>query len=235
MPSGRKSRKRKKRIVKPEGNEISPADKKKDRPGKTAGRIERGSSMYMIAGLGNPTPEYENTRHNVGFHVIDCIADRFNIDVTENRLKAVCGRGMIGTEKVILLKPQTYMNSSGESVRAAADFYKVTPDRIIIVSDDIDLPQGQLRIRRSGSAGGHNGLKSIIQHLGSEGFNRVRVGIGAKPEGWDLADYVLSKLKGNDRKCMEEAYDRAAKAVEMIVTEGIAAAMNEFNRKPEES
>lgn len=189
--------------------------------------------MFIIAGLGNPTKEYENTRHNVGFHVIDCLAESCGISVAENKFLAVCGRGMIGTEKVLLMKPQTYMNNSGESIRAAADFFKVPADHVIVVSDDIDLAQGTLRIRVRGSAGGHNGLKSIIAHLNSDGFNRVRVGIGSKPEGWDLADYVLSKLAGSNRKCMEEAYERAADAVKTIITEGADTAMNRFNRKAE--
>jgi PTH1 family peptidyl-tRNA hydrolase len=190
--------------------------------------------MYIIAGLGNPTEEYENTRHNVGFHVIDCLAERNHIDVSEKKHLALLGRGVIGAEKAVLLKPQTYMNSSGDSIRLAADFYKIPADHIIVISDDIDLEQGQLRIRARGSAGGHNGLKSIIAQLKTQEFLRIRVGIGGKPEGWDLADYVLSKLKGSDRQCMEEAYLRAAEAAETIVNDGIDTAMNRFNRKAEE-
>lgn len=189
--------------------------------------------MYIIAGLGNPGAEYENTRHNVGFHVIDCLAEQNGASVTEKKHKALCGKAVIGGEKVLLLKPQTFMNSSGESLRDAADFYKVAPDHIIVISDDVDLPQGQLRVRLHGSAGGHNGLKSIIAQLGSDGFRRVRVGIGGKPEGWDLADWVLGKLKGHDAEVMEEAYRNAAAAVTCILTEGGDAAMNQFNRKAE--
>jgi PTH1 family peptidyl-tRNA hydrolase len=189
--------------------------------------------MYIVAGLGNPTAEYENTRHNVGFHVIDCLAEKLHCSVTEKKHLALCGKGMIGTEKIILLKPQTYMNNSGESLRAAADFYKVPSGCIIVVSDDTDLEEGQLRIRIKGSAGGHNGLKSIIAHLGTEDFIRVRVGIGPKPEGWDLADHVLSKLTGEDRKIMEKAYALAAEAVETVIINGAAEAMNRYNRKPE--
>jgi len=187
--------------------------------------------MYIIAGLGNPTAEYENTRHNVGFHVIDVLAGKMKCAVTEKKHEALCGKGMIGTEKILLLKPQTYMNNSGESIRSAADFYKISGDRIIIISDDTDLEEGQLRIRTAGSAGGHNGLKSIISHLGTEEFIRIRVGIGAKPEGWDLADHVLSRLSGEDKKKMEEAYGTAADAAEMIILEGPDAAMNRYNRK----
>ncbi len=188
--------------------------------------------MYLIAGLGNPGDKYENTRHNVGFHVIDVLADRMRTTVGERKHFALTGRGMIGAERVILAKPQTYMNNSGQSLRAIADFYKIPPEDIIVVSDDIDLEEGQLRIRLKGSAGGHNGLKSIIAHLGSQEFKRVRVGIGGKPEGWDLADYVLGQLKGADRETMEKAYRTAADAVETMVTEGGEAAMMKFNKKP---
>ena len=142
---------------------------------------------------------------------------------------------MIGAEKVLLMKPQTYMNNSGQSLRAAADFYKVPPENILVISDDINLEEGKLRIRMKGSAGGHNGLKSIIQHLGSQDFPRIRVGIGGKPEGWDLADYVLGKLKGNDEKRMQEAYQTAADAAELLVSEGGAAAMNRFNTKAQKA
>ena len=189
--------------------------------------------MYIIAGLGNPGGKYENTRHNVGFHVIDTLADRMGIRVDEKKHFALCGKGILAGERVVLLKPQTYMNNSGQSLRAAADFYKVEPEQIIVISDDIDLEQGQLRIRLKGSAGGHNGLKSIIQHLGSQDFPRVRVGIGGKPEGWDLADYVLGQLKGNDAEAMQNAYHTAADAVEAMISEGGDIAMNRYNRKPE--
>ena len=189
--------------------------------------------MYIIAGLGNPGGKYENTRHNVGFHVIDTLADRMGIRVDEKKHFALCGKGILAGERVVLLKPQTYMNNSGQSLRAAADFYKVEPEQIIVISDDIDLEQGQLRIRLKGSAGGHNGLKSIIQHLGAQDFPRVRVGIGGKPEGWDLADYVLGQLKGNDAEAMQTAYHTAADAVEAMISEGGDIAMNRYNRKPE--
>lgn len=189
--------------------------------------------MYIVAGLGNPGGKYENTRHNVGFHVIDTLADRMGVRVDEKKHFALCGKGILAGQRVVLLKPQTYMNNSGQSLRAAADFYKVAPEEIIVISDDIDLEQGQLRIRLKGSAGGHNGLKSIIQHLGSQDFPRVRVGIGGKPEGWDLADYVLGQLKGNDAEAMQNAYHTAADAVEVMISEGGDIAMNRFNRKPE--
>ncbi|MGP1349020.1 MAG: aminoacyl-tRNA hydrolase [Stomatobaculum sp.] len=191
--------------------------------------------MYIIAGLGNPGAEYEDTRHNVGFRVIDCLAERLNTAVTEKKYFALCGKGVISGEKVILMKPQTYMNNSGQSLRAAADFYKVPPEQIIVLSDDIDLDQGRLRIRLKGSAGGHNGLKSIISHLGAQDFIRVRIGIGGKPEGRDLADYVLGRLKGSEAETMEQAYRSAADAVEAILSEGGEKAMNFYNRKPEKA
>ena len=186
--------------------------------------------MYLIAGLGNPTREYDKTRHNVGFSVIDVLADRYNIDVSDRKHKALCGRGVIEGEKVLLLKPQTFMNLSGESIREAVDFYKVDPEtEFLVIYDDISLAPGHLRIRKKGSAGGHNGIKNIILHLGTQVFPRVRVGVGEKPEGYDLADYVLGHFQGDEKKLMEEAYDRAAAAVVEILTDGPDKAMNDFN------
>lgn len=195
---------------------------------------EKGSrkaeTMYLIAGLGNPTFQYAKTRHNIGFEAIDELADRNSIRMSENKHKAVCGKGSIGGEKVLLLQPQTYMNNSGESVRAAADFYKIDPEReLIVIYDDISLEVGQLRLRAKGSAGGHNGIKSIIAHLGTEQFQRVRIGVGAKPAGWDLADYVLGRFDDADRSLADEGIKNAAKAVECMLTEGIQAAMNQYN------
>lgn len=187
--------------------------------------------MYLIAGLGNPTKEYEKTRHNVGFDTIDILADKLGVSITEKKHKALCGKGMIGPEKVLLLKPQTFMNLSGESVRDAADFYKIDPEHIIIIYDDISLEPGQLRIRTKGSAGGHNGIKNIIAHLGCQDFPRVKVGVGAKPDRMDLADYVLSRFSQTDRTLMEDAFRDAADAVEMMILEGAAAAMNRYNGK----
>jgi PTH1 family peptidyl-tRNA hydrolase len=187
--------------------------------------------MYIIAGLGNPDGRYENTRHNVGFEVIDILADRIGICVDEKKHRALCGRGVLEGQKVILLKPQTYMNLSGESVRAAADFYKAEPENIIVVYDDISLEPGQLRIRGKGSAGGHNGIKNIIAHLGTQEFPRVKVGIGEKPKGMDLADYVLSHFSQGERETMREAYKEAAEAVAVMVGQGIDEAMNRFNGK----
>lgn len=150
--------------------------------------------MYIIIGLGNPGEKYGHTRHNVGFEVIDILADRIGIHVEEKKHKGLCGRGVLEGQKVVLVKPQTFMNLSGECVRAAADFYKVAEDEIIVVYDDISLEPGRLRVRSKGSAGGHNGIKNIIAHLGTQEFPRVKVGIGEKPKGMDLADYVLGCL-----------------------------------------
>ncbi|PNV60910.1 aminoacyl-tRNA hydrolase [Clostridium sp. chh4-2] len=187
--------------------------------------------MYIIVGLGNPTKEYERTRHNVGFQVIDVLADKINTEVSEKKNKALCGRGIIGGEKVILAKPQTFMNLSGESVRAISDYYKVDPEHIIIVYDDISLEPGQLRVRTKGSAGGHNGIKNIIAHLGTQVFPRVRVGIGEKPKGMDLADYVLGRFPKEEAQVMEDAFKEAAEAVCLMITDGPDAAMNHFNAK----
>ncbi|MBS5062468.1 MAG: aminoacyl-tRNA hydrolase [Hungatella hathewayi] len=187
--------------------------------------------MYIIVGLGNPTKEYDKTRHNVGFSVIDVLADRIGIDVSEKKHRALCGKGMLEGQKVILAKPQTFMNLSGESVRAMVDFYKVSPDEVIIVYDDISLEPGQLRIRTKGSAGGHNGIKNIIAHLGTQEFPRIKVGVGEKPKYMDLADYVLSRFSKGEQELMDDAFREAADAVTMMISEGMDAAMNHFNAK----
>lgn len=187
--------------------------------------------MYLIAGLGNPTSKYEKTRHNAGFDVIDLLAEKYHISVTEQKHKALSGFGIIEGQRVLLVKPQTFMNLSGESVRSAADYYKVEADHIIVVFDDISLEPGQLRIRGKGSAGGHNGIKNIIAHLGTQEFPRVKVGIGEKPRGMDLADYVLSHFSKGEKEAMEEAYKEAAAAVAVMVGQGMDEAMNRFNGK----
>ena len=187
--------------------------------------------MYIIAGLGNPGGKYDNTRHNAGFRVMDILADRMGILVEEKKHKALCGRGVLEGQKVILLKPQTFMNLSGESIRAAADFYKVEPENVLVVYDDISLEPGQLRIRAKGSAGGHNGMKNILAHLGTQEFPRVKVGIGEKPKGMDLADYVLSCFSKGEQELMDQAFKEAARAVAVILGQGIESAMNEFNTK----
>ena len=190
--------------------------------------------MYVIAGLGNPGREYEGTRHNVGFMTLDALADKYNIDVREKAFKGLIGKGMIEGNKVILVKPQTYMNLSGECIRQVMDYYKVDPEDILIVYDDISLAPGQLRIRAKGSAGGHNGIKSIIAHLGTQEFPRVKVGVGEKPSRMDLADYVLGHFSKEEQATMDDAVKEAADAVCEIVNVGIAQAMNDHNRKKEE-
>ena len=190
--------------------------------------------MYIIAGLGNPTREYEKTRHNVGFDTIDVLADKLNTSVDEKKFKGLYGRGIIAGEKVILLKPQTFMNLSGESVREAADFYKVDPEHIIVIYDDISLDVGQLRIRKKGSAGGHNGIKNIIAHLGTQVFQRVKIGVGEKPKNYDLKDFVLGHFSKAEQELMEEGCQHSVQAVELMLEGEIQAAMNEFNRKKRE-
>lgn len=188
--------------------------------------------MFIIAGLGNPTLQYEGTRHNVGFDVIDAVAAKYNISVDYRKSRAYIGKGIIGGRKVILAKPQTYMNLSGESIRSLADYYKVDEEtELLIIYDDVSLDVGQLRIRKKGSAGGHNGIKSIISHLGTDVFPRIKVGVGEKPKRYDLADYVLGHFSKGEREMMEEGYERAIKAIEMITGGEIDAAMNEYNRK----
>lgn len=187
--------------------------------------------MYIIIGLGNPSREYEHTRHNIGFDVITRISNDYNIPMDFKKHKAICGKGMIEGEKVILAKPQTYMNLSGESVRELADFYKVPNENIIIIYDDISLDVGQLRIRQKGSAGGHNGIKSIIAHLGTQEFPRIKVGVGDKPKGWDLADYVLSRFQGEDAVIIKDAVSKSSQAVKAIINHGLDSAMNLYNRK----
>ncbi len=187
--------------------------------------------MYLIAGLGNPTREYDKTRHNAGFSVIDVLTDKYRFDVSEKKHKALCGRGVIEGQKVILVKPQTFMNLSGESIRQVAEYYKIEAEDIIIIYDDISLEPGQLRIRLKGSAGGHNGIKNIISHLGTQEFPRIKVGVGAKPPRMDLADYVLSRFSKEEQPLMENAFKAAAEAAVMMMTDGAEKAMNHFNVK----
>lgn len=187
--------------------------------------------MYIIVGLGNPTPEYKGTRHNVGFEVIKLLADRYNIEMDAIKHKALFGKGIIEGNKVILAMPQTYMNLSGQSVKEIMDYYKSDiSSELIVVYDDINLKPGQIRIRKSGSAGGHNGMKNIIASLGSDNYMRVRVGVGEKPKGYDLADYVLGHFTGAEKTLMESAFIDAANSIVTIMNDGIESAMNEFNR-----
>lgn len=188
--------------------------------------------MYVIAGLGNPGAKYENTRHNIGFMAVDAIAAKNHISVQEKKHKALLGKGMLGSEKVLLVKPQTFMNLSGESIREIIDYYKIEEKtELIVISDDISLAPGALRIRKKGSAGGHNGLKNIILHLGHDEFQRIRLGVGEKPAGYDLADYVLGHFNEDDRALIAKSVEQAAQAVEVMITEGADKAMNLFNKK----
>lgn len=190
--------------------------------------------MYIIVGLGNPGKQYEHTRHNVGFDTIDVLAERYHISVDAKKHKALYGKGAIEGNRVVLAKPQTFMNLSGESVRELIDFYKIDEtEELIIIYDDISLEPGQLRLRAKGSAGGHNGIKSIIAHLGGQEFKRVKVGVGEKPKGYDLADYVLSRFQRAEREKVDAALERAADAVVKILTDDMASAMNEYNKKAE--
>lgn len=191
--------------------------------------------MKIIAGLGNPGREYEGTRHNIGFSVIEQLADQYNISMIEKKHKAVYGRGMIEGEKVILLKPQTYMNLSGESIVDAVHYYKIDPEEdLIVIYDDIDLNPGRIRIRAKGSAGGHNGVKNIIANLSTQIFPRIRVGVGAKPRGWDLVDYVLGRFSGDELSLIEEGKRAACQAVGIIVGQSVEAAMNQLNVKKQD-
>ena len=191
--------------------------------------------MYIIAGLGNPKKEYENTRHNAGFEALDCLAGKYGIRVIERKHKGLVGRGYIDGEKVVLIKPLTFMNLSGESIREVIDYYKVNPEsNLIVICDDISLEPGQIRIRKKGSAGGHNGLKNIIANLGHDTFIRVKMGVGEKPAGWDLVDYVLGRFSPKDREAVDEAADRAVDAIRVIIAEGADAAMNRFNGSPKD-
>ena len=186
--------------------------------------------MFLIAGLGNPGRQYEKTRHNMGFDTIDELIERHRIPQGGIAHKAMYGKGMIAGEKVLAVKPLTYMNLSGEAIREYVNYYKMDPEtELIVIYDDIDLEPGQIRIRKKGSAGGHNGINSIIAQIGTQNFYRVKVGVGAKPKGWDLADYVLGRFSSEERELVDKAICDAADAVEMILKDGIEAAMNHYN------
>ena len=188
--------------------------------------------MYLIAGLGNPGKQYEATRHNMGFDTIDCLVEEHNVPQGGVKFNAMYGKGIIGGEKAILMKPLSYMNLSGDPIQEMSSYFKIDPEtELIVIYDDIDLEPGQLRVRKQGSAGGHNGIKDIIRRLGTEKFIRIRVGVGAKPKGWDLADFVLGHFSDSDRKLVDEGIRDAADAVELILSEGVDAAMNKYNRK----
>lgn len=192
--------------------------------------IHSGPVEWLIAGLGNTGDQYEGTRHNVGFQVADALAERVNIPIQKLKFRALTNTAVIGGKRALLIKPITYMNLSGEAVCQAAQFYKLPPEQILVISDDVALPVGKLRIRRSGSAGGHNGLKHIIQTLGTDQFPRIRVGVGEKPcPDYDMASWVLGKFSEEDRAVIASAVERAADAVEFFLQNGPDQAMSRFN------
>ena len=189
-----------------------------------------GGVEWLVVGLGNPGDKYEGTRHNAGFMVIDQLAEGLKIPVQRLKFKALTNTAEIAGHKVLLMKPVTYMNLSGEAVGEAAAFYKVPPELVLVLSDEVSLAPGKIRVRRSGSAGGHNGLKDIIAHLGTDQFPRIRVGVGQKPHpDYDMADWVLGRFQGEDKKAVEAAVERAAGAVECLIEKGVDQAMSRYN------
>lgn len=189
-----------------------------------------GPPEFIIAGLGNPGNKYDSTRHNTGFLFMDLMSEKLDVKINKIQFKALTGMADVGGKKCLLMKPQTFMNNSGEAIREAASFYKIPPEKIIVAFDDISLPCGKLRIRRNGSAGGHNGIKSIIYHLNSDNFPRIKIGVGQKPHpDYDLADWVLSPFKKEDMPLMKEAAEKAVSAAELIVNGKTDEAMNKFN------
>ena len=193
---------------------------------------EETGKMIVIAGLGNPEKKYFGTRHNIGFDVIDALSDKYNIELTETKFKAAYGKGRIGNERVILVKPLTYMNLSGEAIRPLCDYFKVdTKTDLIVISDDVELDEGNIRVRPKGSAGGHNGLKNIIKLLGHDEFSRVRVGVGKKPKEYDMVNWVLGHFEGEAAVLIKEGKERAVAAIEEIIENGVDSAMNKYNGK----
>lgn len=188
-----------------------------------------GGADWIIVGLGNPGPKYDATRHNAGFLMLDAIAEQFNIEVRRVKFKGLYGKGVIAGQNVVLLKPSTFMNLSGQSVTEAMNFFHVPPERTLILFDDISLDVGRMRIRLKGSAGGHNGMKNIIYLSGSDQFPRVKIGVGSKPEGWDLADWVLSRFTGDEMKTLKTVSENVAAAAELILSGAPDKAMNRFN------
>ena len=195
----------------------------------SAGNLH-GKLTWIVAGLGNPGLEYENTRHNAGFLTMDELAKQCGVKLDQMKFKSDCGEAMLGEVRCLLMKPTTYMNLSGDAIAAAANFYKIPPEQVLVIYDDISLPPGKLRLRRKGSAGGHNGIKSIIAQLGTEEFPRIRVGVGAKPNPqYDLADWVLSKVSEEDMTALQPALEHAADAAKKIVSGDMNGAMNLYS------
>ena len=185
--------------------------------------------MYLIVGLGNPEPEYSNTRHNMGFNTINLLANEYKIELNKSKFKGIYGIGEIENQKVILLKPQTYMNLSGETLIDIYNYYKVDPENIVVIYDDIDLDVGKIRIRKKGSAGTHNGMRSIIKCLGLSDFPRIRVGVSRPRPGQDLADFVLSRFRKEESDDLQVGLEKAAKSVDCMIRENIDKAMNQYN------
>ena len=195
----------------------------------SAGNLH-GKLTWIVAGLGNPGLEYENTRHNAGFLTMDELAKQCGVKLDQMKFKSDCGEAMLGEVRCLLMKPTTYMNLSGDAIAAAANFYKIPPEQVLVIYDDISLPPGKLRLRRKGSAGGHNGIKSIIAQLGTEEFPRIRVGVGAKPNPqYDLADWVLSKFSEEDMTALQPALEHAADAAKKVVSGDMKGAMNLYS------
>ena len=198
---------------------------------KSSSPTPKGPVTHIVVGLGNPGKQYERTRHNVGFHAIDRLAEKYKIDIKSSRFQALVGEGMIGDIHVLLMKPQTYMNLSGDAVKAAADYYKIPSEKILVYCDDISFAPGQMRIRRKGSAGGHNGLKSMIFRLGGDNFPRVKIGVGQKPHpDYDLADWVLGNLPTEEEGKMKEVYESITLATPLLLQGKIEEAMNQYSR-----
>lgn len=185
--------------------------------------------MKWVVGLGNPGVQYASTRHNIGFMAIDALADRFNINVKDSKCKALIGEGRVGTEKLVLIKPMTYMNLSGESVRAYMDYYKVSLEDLIVLYDDMDTEAGRIRVRYQGSSGGHNGIKSIIQHTGTQTFNRIRMGISRPAQGRDIVDYVLQSFSKAEKDAIQQSIDKTCDAVEYSLTHTFEQTMAKYN------
>lgn len=189
-----------------------------------------GGSMYIIAGLGNPGRQYAGTRHNMGFNVVTRIADDYKMQITIKEHKALCAKGFIGGQKVLLALPQTYMNLSGESIRELVNYYKIDPEtELMVIYDDISMDVGRIRMRAKGSAGGHNGIKNIIAELGTDVFPRMKVGVGEKPKGWDLADYVLGRFSDEENEVMRRMLAKGSDACSDFILYGIQEAMNRYN------
>ena len=189
--------------------------------------------MYLIVGLGNPGAKYAHTRHNVGFDVLAALSKKLNVSISRERDNALIGECFVGGQKVILALPQTYMNLSGEAVMPLANYFKIPPENLLVVYDDIDLPQGHIRIRKNGSAGTHNGMRSIVGLLGYENFPRLRVGVGQKREGYELADWVLGHYIGEEQEAADKAFETAADAIVDYIENGIESAMRTYNTKKE--